>query len=744
MKHDLKSKAHGLPPAPRFNTSAAHRNELIEQAQHAKRQASIRTKLGLGGLALAAAFIYLATLTPTPPSLKTAAVATKKAPVTTKPAPAVAVKAATPATPAAKEKPAPAPLNVATPPPATPDASTSAATEPTAAERLATEPLMLLVGPDSQRETATRRDTDLLQRAINGKAWDAYRGLLGQSIKAALPKLEAGRGLNKFDPLWNEPVLYQVLLRWKTLGCFSEAAITSVVTDSYTGGMLTWLLHNNQAMEELLLTIQPADDPAKVLKFLTDAWSVNEDKYLKYFPLTLACAVVFDHPMTIPNPVGKTEYGVEQSVVPMLRFLWYVKKNEQGKLAAPVHHASARDLIWVVCAPVTTSELEWSLDKMQLRRKNWGQAYGMVKYLMERAVNGLDPYKEYSFAEILKEGGICSDQSYFCVNTARAQGIPAMTIGGETNMGGHAWAGVKIDANEWLTTVGRIAGASKGEAYNPQTGTSISEQEIQLWNDRSHQSPVVTLSVARHLWLADFFAVTNNTVDNAAAIRLANSLGHSFVETWQALYALLVKQTHLTGTPATPDNLEEWKKFAADMRREYKDNPRMASLAATAEVEQIFPFVTEGDAKRTLLRERRRVERDSGEQKDLLASSLKREAEVIIKTGGPDAKRDVSRLYDRALRDYGGSITGFKTMADDYFNYAKDDKELARKAARDIELAFKRVVETGTTNWFRATTEAEICKMICGYYRAADEPERATMLEKRYEIQLRRAKRGAL
>ena len=122
---------------------------------------------------------------------------------------------------------------------------------------------------------------------------------------------------------------------------------------------------------------------------------------------------------------------------------------------------------------------------------------------MERAVNGLNPYKEYSFAEILKEGGICGDQSYFCVNTARAQGIPAMTIGGETDAGGHAWAGIKIDDDEWTTAIGRVGGASKGEAQQSADGRDISEQEIQSWNDRLHQSPVVTLSVFRHLWLAD-------------------------------------------------------------------------------------------------------------------------------------------------------------------------------------------------------------------------------------------------
>jgi len=545
--------------------------------------------------------------------------------------------------------------------------------------------------------------------------------------------------------LWKDPVYYQAMLRWKTLGCFSQAEITPLVTDRYSADMFLWLLHDNGAMEELLVTLDPKDDGGKVLKFLMDAWPLNQKKYGKYFSLALACAVVFDKPLTISHPLGNVEYGVEQTVEPLKRYMWYVEKDEKGKLAAPVHRSSARDLIWVVCAPVSTSELEWSLSHMQMHRNKWGSTYGMIKYLMKKAVDPTyNPYKEYSFAEILKKGGICGDQSYFCVNTARAQGIPAMTIAGETNLGGHAWAGVKIDDQQWLTTVGRIGGASKGQAGNPQTGGAISEQEIQLWNDRYHRSPVVSLSVSRHLWLADFFAATNNATDQAATVHLANSLGRTFVETWRALFKLLERQTKLAGQPAVPNNLDEWKSFAKDMRREFKNNPRIAELADNAENEYIFPYGTEGDAKRTFLRERRRVERDAGEQKDIIASSLKREADVILKMGGPEAKRDIRYLYDRSLRDYGGSITGFKMMASDYFSYFKDDPDYARKVTREIELAFERVVKTGSTDFFRATTEAGVCKMICEFYRTAGEPDRATLLEKRYQVILRRAKRNAL
>ena len=581
---------------------------------------------------------------------------------------------------------------------------------PDESKLLAKEDNLVLTGLDAGRETTIQRDKDLFNRAIDGKAWDAYRALLARSITAGMERLpNNAQGLNPFSPLWKEPALYQAFLRWQVLGKFTQAEIAATVTDSYSAEMLKWLCNNPAAMEEFLLTIKPQDDAGKVLAFLNNAWHNLEGMQEKYFPLALACAVVFDQEVRIPNPVGGGDYSAKPVIEPMSRMLWFVNNNEKGRLAAPVHRSSARDLVWVVCAPVSESELDWSLDKMHHKRGKWGEAYGEIEYLMERAVEGLNPYKEYTFAEILKEGGICGDQSYFCTNTARAQGIPAMTLAGETDLGGHAWVGMKFKADEWTTSVGRIGGVSIGRTGDPQTGESITEQDIQLWSERAHRSPMITIAVARHLWLADFFRTTGKDAEVADTVQLANRIGPSFTETWAALYAVLRKQMSLIGDPAIPSNLDAWKDFAKSMRRE-----------------------------------RRRIERDSGEQKDLIAASLKREADLIVKRGDPEALRDISRLYDSALRKYGGSITGFKMMAEDYFGYLKQDPDLARKAARDIELAFMRVVETGTKDWFRAKTESSIYQMICGYYRTAGDPARALKLEKRYEVLLKRAKRGAL
>jgi hypothetical protein len=207
---------------------------------------------------------------------------------------------------------------------------------------------------------------------------------------------------------------------------------------------------------------------------------------------------------------------------------------------------------------------------------------------------------------------------------------------------------------------------------------------------------------------------------------------------------MLEDSTHLVGEPEKPENLNEWQDFVRDMRHEFKDNPRLTELASTAETKYIFPYISEQESRRALSRQRNRIEHDAGEQVDLIATSLKSEADLILKSGKPEAKREISQIYDKALKDFGGNITGFKMMAQDYFNYMKDDQETAGKAARDIENAFKRVIASGNRDWFRTQTEDSIIKMISGFYKAAGDIQHAELLEKRSKKDLDKAERKAL
>ena len=640
-----------------------------------------------------------------------------------KPAPAVAEVKPAPAAPA--EQPAPPPTEVAL-----------------FATRLAGEPVMPLVGIDATRTDETTRAKTLLAETARLGAWTPYREYLQRSLSESqikLGKIDPAKLRDRFDSLWKEPVFYQIFLRWQVLQRFASSDIT---TPTYGHELFSWLMTNDTAMEEVLLTVKSQDDTAKVVEIMADAWGADREQAQKYFNLALACGVVFDKG-EIRSQLGDSESsgGVVQ---PIPRYTWYVQKNEKGKLATFINKLSARDLVYVVCAPVPERELDWAVDKMNIRRKSWGEAYGMVEYLMERAVKGLDPYEEYSFAEILKEGGICGDQTYFSVNTARALGIPAIGLSGETDLGGHAWAAIKTRDDEWDTHIGRIGGASNGAGGNPQIGGQVSEQEIWLWNDKAQQSRLQTVNVFRYLWLGKLMENLYEPASSESAVRIANQLGKAFSETWLSLYDVLVTKTKEAKDPGAPEIIEAWDDFVDNMRREFRENPRMAQLASKAESEYLFPYAKEGDARRMLARERRRIERDAGEQKDLVTDSLKREADLIHKNNGPNAAKEIGELYDRALRQYGGSITGFKRMAEDYFSFCKDNPETARKAARDIELAFMRVVETGSKDWFRANTETSIYKMICSYYRTAGDEAKAVKLEKRYERLLKDAERGAL
>ena len=663
------------------------------------------------------------------------------APVTT-PAPA---PAATPATTPAPE-PVPTPVAVVPPTPA-PTPAPPPAPEP------APEPNPF-IGAEAPKiagiqTTAELASQDkLLDDAIFSARWSEYSALLDKALGAALETTEDTKLLALFSDLWQDPLFRQALLRRETISRLPADLLRKLAKDSEGPSTIRWILTSDEVMEEILLTLRPDDDPKSLLTMLHSAWQEGNGVAQKYYALAIACGVVFDRPILLEHQETKeaseSDEPADLEIDAMSRFRWYVGKNEAGKLVAPVDRSPALDLVWVVCAPVPVSELEWAIKKLNFSRRGWGGAYSKVEYLMERAVNGENPYDEYTFAEILDKGGVCGDQAWFCANTARANGIPAAILAGETGSGGHAWCALKTQPDEWDTGVGRIGGASVGRTTDPRNGEPITEQHFWLWNERDHQRRSTVLTVYSQLWLAKLLATLGRTEAHAEVVRQTNRSGEKFPDTWTALYDLMTAESAQAADRSVAEVLDGWKKFVADLRRVFREHPRMADLADRAENEHVFPFAELDFARSEMRQQRRRIEREAGEQADLLASSLRREATMILERDPDNALGEINRLYDSALREYGESITGFKMIAEDYFSFTQHDAAAGAKAARDIELAFKRKIETGTKDFFRAGTEADIYRLICGFYRATGDDARAEFLEKRLERQVDRAKRGAL
>ena len=573
--------------------------------------------------------------------------------------------------------------------------------------------------------------------------WGTYRKTLNGALESEFSKVSLGKGTKRYDSIWKEAPYNQAVLRTNVLGEFSESVLSSTKDAPNRAAFMSWLMVNNSAMEELLLTIGKQDDSAAVFQFLSGIWEKYEETpelAAKYFNLALACADVFDEKLQYKN-----RESFSTDVDGQGRFLWYVEKNEGGLTEVSIDRSSARDLTFVVCSPVSDVELEWALKKFRsLRRKSFGNTYGEVEYLMERAVEGLNPYDEYTLPEILKEGGICGDQSYFCVNSARAAGIPAFTLVGETSMGGHAWAAVKTEPDAWSTKVGRIGGVSEGKGNDPQGGAQINEQAVWLWSTREHQSRDNVVKINRLLWLSDAIDTAELDDDKYEMIKVAHLIGQQFPSVWKRVYQVMLDDDTYSADPESPETVKLWTEFAKALKFEFKHNPRMAVLALEIEDKHVFPYADLNYVRREMARDRRRNDRDSQEQADLVTTSLKRESKLLLARDEENAIREIGQLYDRALREFGGSVSGFRTMAQDYFNIMKNDPKSAEKAVGDIENAFKRVVETGTKDWFRAKAEIGLHKLICQMYREIGEEKRAANMETRLDRMMKRAKRSAL
>ena len=378
---------------------------------------------------------------------------------------------------------------------------------------------------------------------------------------------------------------------------------------------------------------------------------------------------------------------------------------------------------------------------MRLKQKNWGSAYDMVKYDMEKAVTGKmkKPYESYTFAEILDKGGICGDRSYFAVNTARAAGIPAVVLGGDGKRGPHAWIGYASDEGEWSFT-GRMDGYGIGHGSDAQTGKGVSEQEFIRRGDKRESSATALLKAHRFLWLAALHGTLKDHASADTALAFALTASPHLPAAWNA-------KSDLWRATRKEAPVEEWREFVAQFKRAFADDAEQLAIAKTLEETYIFPRQDAKLSLQELKRDTRKIEaprgRDAGKPGDtaFLTESLRREAALLSKAGTPAA---IHTLYRRALEDHAGDVAAFKALATDYCAAFGSVPEEQRKAVRQIETQFERRVETKSGDYFDVTSANSVRNLLVQMYRQAGDEHRAAMLEKKSGKVDEKAKRNAL
>lgn len=484
-------------------------------------------------------------------------------------------------------------------------------------------------------------------------------------------------------------------------------------SDSKQPAFLAWFLGEREALEAYLNIVKPENEPAKVFPVWCQLWSKDPVDGAKYRNLALACAVVFDKPLRVSrelDPRGAVDAGE--------RYDYYRTNDKANKLKTDLAKLPASELIWVVDAPVPTSELEWALKNVRLPRDGWGRAYSMVEYRMAKIAQGGDFYDQYTLAEILKKGGTCGDQAYFAAMTAKASGIPAIMLIGEGQRGGHAWFAFKA-STKWNMNAGRYQSDQyvAGYATDPQTRHGLKDHMLNFLADSQRHTSVYD-KASRLAWLAGLYLARGQTQPAGALLELAVATGPRNMTAWNA-YLDFLQQA------AAPK--ERWKAVVQQARYNFRGYPDMLTRLDKLETETVLDANKVDDILKSLRTQVRKLEARSSARSDLILETVERHIKLLRAADGAQA---ALTIYDRTLKEFGDEVPVFEALAVRYFKCAQENKA-TKKALDTIEAVFRKNYSTAKGDFFSRQTQVKLLNLLAGFYQADGQAQKAASYQKK-------------
>lgn len=303
-----------------------------------------------------------------------------------------------------------------------------------------------------------------------------------------------------------------------------------------------WLIGNPKFSAEFFALLAPVDYLPKTFEILGDLFRREPVRFKTYASLALALAVVYDVPPHPFFPHGQVTAQALPRVFPpaATAFAWWLKQEETGRTYQHLSRLGAEELKFVVDASAPFSELEWAQGGVNLPLGQLPRAYNLVRYRRDRVTNDRPvwPGNSYQLPEILRQGGICSDQAYFATQVGKARGVPTILIYGAGNDGRHAWFGY-LDGNQaWQLDAGRYAEQRfvTGYARDPQTWAQFTDHDLQFLSERFRQLPSYKQSVVHQLFAAEYLAAGKAPAAGIAA-RKAVSFERRNEKAWETLLA---------------------------------------------------------------------------------------------------------------------------------------------------------------------------------------------------------------
>lgn len=520
---------------------------------------------------------------------------------------------------------------------------------------------------------------------------------------------------NAYSNLIRQESLLMLLLQSAVIRSVGVRSLEHLAASNENADFVPWLLTHNGAMEELLLTMQPQDDLTAALRIWARLWNKDPAHRDEYFSLALACALVYDSDQ--PRRRGSNDERLSPDEI----YRNFRDADLAGRLRTNLNQMPAADLVWVVDLEISADEIEWARRNVRLTRRQWGRSYGMVEYLMERAVDRVNPYTEYTLAEILEKGGICTDQAHFAAMSAKANGIPAMVIIGTGRRGGHAWFGYKEDDRNWNIESGRytyddyVAGTTR----MAQTGRALNEHEIRALTDpqtrtRGHaQATELT-------WLARIFQENQRYTEAMTALEMAMESSRRHVPAWNLYFECL---------EATDAPLEQWSATIASRRRAFASFPDAVAEIDKREAELVREKKGAQAAADTIARQLQSLSRESRERTDLIMERLRTQVTML---DGAGEKASSERAFQRAMDEWGDHPSSFRELSQTYANWAERSDRL-ESAANHIRRVFSRQYRRPHGDYFALNNYRELLQIVLQITRRAGNENEVRRLERDLE-----------
>lgn len=596
---------------------------------------------------------------------------------------------------------------------------------------------VLLTGSDCNLPANVAAFNAMVDELLSRRDFDAFTAAFNPRIKAVMPELINGDKLGH-----SAYVRCRNLVQAIDLCLLADMAGPEVLREmltpsgrEYRNGpeapqlFFKWALRDKtQPLHTLLQNFMMNEgNPANMgyaIRLFFDLWERTPERDRgKYLNLAVACSLV-------SPAVAQSATKVRDANTPPLTMVqvydYFREKDAAKKLVTDIKKLSVSQLLYVVDVRLPRSEFEWVLKNLKYNQSNWGEAYGSIRYRMDRAAQKVDPYTSYTFEEIRKEGGICMDQAYFAHTTAKCAGIPAVYIVGDGDRGGHAWIASLIDGVSWQQT--GSYGYKTGRFANSCSGRWLHESV--LLNQTKKTTDEKLEKAADGMLLSAYLMRIGSNAEARGAAKFVTSAYPLLTAGW--VNRVRVLSFDEKNMPET----EVWRSISQNLMRHGRKNGELIDLATEVEDRYLMAAKSTSAQKSSMKRSMDTLKRTVGEgRSDLVVEAIERQGRLLSEEGDI---RGLSVLYKKQLKEFTDRGDIFQQLLGQYMNFMGEEAtERQWKAmAKDVEKLFEKHVRTGGGDHFKLSKEVAIQHLIADAYEKAGDSKKAEKIRQDAETRM--------